>query len=235
MNHAGTRRWATSRSGVGLLFDTNTWYDNRYTDTRTIKCVVFDFGYTLSSDPYFKLIGPSAFKYADDVMSGKTDPHHIVEDWMAGLLSSYDVAVYLSKRVGLPPGQIQTALVEGCRQIEFNTAVWEFAQQQHRLGRKTAVVTGNFDVFIEVIVPARGLDNVFDAIVNSSDYGLLDKESLWPIAFKLLGDGYGYSSSLLIEDTAYEVRRFRELGGAAYQYSTDEALCRWMNHEMKAS
>ena len=159
-------------------------------------------------------------------MSGHDDPH-IAQGWATGLLSSYDIAIYLSERVRLPPDEIRSALYEGCAQLGFNDAVWNFAQRQRALGRKTALVTGNFDVFTEVVVPAHGLDMVFDAIVNSSDHGSGDKEALWPVAFSMLGDGYGYSNSLLIEDTAAEVERFRELGGVAHQDTGDGAFEKW--------
>lgn len=191
-------------------------------------CVVFDFGFTLSSDLYFKLLGSEAREHVDNMITGREDPH-ISLGWLAGQLSSRDVANYLSPKTGLEPDIILSALYEGCAQTELNEAVWEFARHQRKLGRKTALVTANFDVFSEVVVPARGLDAVFDGIVNSSDYGTGDKNVLWPIAFDLLGEGYGFSSSLLIEDSPQQVERFRELGGVAYQYTDDVAFNRWLN------
>ena len=202
-------------------------------DLRSINCVVFDFGGTLSSEPYFKLLPPRALEQVDRTLFGKEDPH-IGQGWATGLLSSRDVANYLSPKTGLSPGFILSALYEGCAQIEFNEAVWDFVGEQGRLGRKTVLVTGNFDVFTEVVVPARGLDKVFDAIVNSCDYGTGDKDELWPIAFDMLGEGYGYSGSLLIEDTSHEVVRFREAGGVAYQYTDDAAFRRWLRRSASA-
>ena len=193
-----------------------------------ITCVVFDFGFTLSSDRYFKLLGAQALKQVDEMMTVREDPH-ISQGWATGLLSSQDVANYLSSKTGLAPDIILSALYEGCAQITFNEAVWNFAQQQEQLGRKTALVTVNFDVFNEVVVPNCGLDTVFDAIVNSSDYGTGDKEKLWSVAFDMLGEEYGYSNSLLIEDSADQVRRFRNLGGIAHRYTDDAAFGRWLS------
>ncbi len=197
-------------------------------DFRSINCVVFDFAGTLSSDPYFKLLGPRALKHVDDLMTGQ-EAQHIRHGWGTGLLSSRDIADYLSPKTGLSPDFIFAALYEGCAQITLNEAVWDFAQQQAQLGRKTALVTSNFDVFNEVVVPTLGLDEVFDAIVNSCDYGTGDKGELWPIAFDMLGEGYGYSTSLVIEDSSQLVVRFRELGGTAYQYTDDRALNEWLS------
>ena len=197
-------------------------------DLRPIRCVVLDFGGTLSSDSYFKLLGPRALKLVDDMMTGRVDPQ-IAEGWGNGLLSSRDVADYMSPRIRLSADVILSALNEGCAQITLNQAVWDFARQQRGLGRKTALVTGNFDVFNEVVVPAHGLDKVFDVIVNSCDCGTGDKDELWPIAFERLGGGCGYSNSLLIEDTYHQVDRFRELGGVAYQYAGDAAFVGWLS------
>ena len=59
-------------------------------------------------------------------------------------------------------------------------------------------------------------------IINSWDYGSVDKQVLWPIAFDRLGDGIGYKNALLIEDNEVEVNRFCEHGGFAIRYCGDE-------------
>ncbi len=148
-------------------------YHHNAVPDRAIRCVVFDFGGTLSSDPYFKLLGPRVLKQVDRLIFGAENPH-LGAGWMTGQLSSGDIAAYLSGQVGLPADVILSSLYEGCAQIGLNEAVWDFAQRQRGLGRKTALVTGNFDVFTDAIVPGRGPDKVFDAIVNSSDYGTGD-------------------------------------------------------------
>jgi hypothetical protein len=84
------------------------------------------------------------------------------------------------------------------------------------------------DVFSEVVVPAHGLDRVFDVILNTADYRELRKEVLWDGAFALLGDGLGYSNSLLIEDGPAEPARFRARGGHAYQYTDDTHFGAWL-------
>ena len=43
----------------------------------------------------------------------------------------------------------------GCENLEFNTAVLEFALSVKEQGIKTAVVTGHMDVFTKVIVPSH--------------------------------------------------------------------------------
>ena len=57
----------------------------------------------------------------------------------------------------------------GCKDLDFNEAVLNFALAQRSQGRRTAIVTANMDVFSDVVVPAHRLDEKFDVIINSSD------------------------------------------------------------------
>ena len=100
--------------------------------------------------------------------------------------------------------------------------------QQRAAGRKTAIVTGNMDVFTKVVMPCHKLSEKFDVIINSFDYQAIDKNILWAKAFEILGHGIGYRQSLLIEDGANNVRKFRANGGYAYQYENDERFLRWL-------
>ena len=84
------------------------------------------------------------------------------------------------------------------------------------------------DVFNDVVVPAHGLEQMFDVILNTYDYHELDKRVLWPVAFERLGPGIGYDNSLLIEDSLNAVEQFRAAGGYAYQYRGDEAFVAWL-------
>ncbi len=193
-----------------------------------IKCVVFDFAFTLSSAFYFRTLGEEALQTVSNVLFNNPDSG-ISSAWMTGEISSHDVAEFLSPYLSLPASYILDALRDGCANLRFNDAVLQFAIAQRRLGRKTALVTVNSDVFTDVVVPTHDLNSVFDAIVNSSDHGTMDKTQLWPIAFQRLGPGYGYHNSLLIEDNERMVGSFRSLGGAAHQYQNDESFLAWLN------
>jgi hypothetical protein len=73
------------------------------------------------------------------------------------------------------------------------------------------------------------LADVFDVIVNSADYGEVDKRKLWPVAFERLGLEIGYTNSLLIEDGEVEPAWFRAAGGMAYQYVGEDGLRGWLH------
>jgi hypothetical protein len=143
-------------------------------------------------------------------------------------LTSLDIASVLSRTIPLDIPTIAATMEKGCQNLNFNWAVWDFAVAQKAAGRKTALVTANMDVFTKVVVPAYGLDQLFDVILNSSDLHEIRKEFLWPIAFERLGGGIGYANSLLVEDGETEPAIFRALGGLAYQYQNDAKFLDWL-------
>ncbi|MGB8214943.1 MAG: hypothetical protein WCE68_15450 [Anaerolineales bacterium] len=198
-------------------------------DLGQIKCVVFDFGNTLSPDYYFKIAPPGCPQWYETIQEEIFEVPSIVISWMEGKLTSLDIAGILSKRIPLDIPTIMSIMEIGCEHLIFNQAVWDFAVAQKVAHRKAALVTDNMDVFSKVVVPAHGLDQLFDVIVNSSDFHEIDKEALWPIAFERLGGGIGYANSLLVEDGEHEPRLFQALGGYAHQYSNDATFLEWLD------
>jgi FMN phosphatase YigB (HAD superfamily) len=194
-----------------------------------IKCVVFDFGFTLSPDYYFNVCPPGYPQWHEVIQTVIFGEPAIMIPWMKGEVTSLDIAGILSKYFPLDIPIIAATMEKGCKWLRFNPAVWDFAAAQKAAGRKTALVTDNMDVFTKVIVPSHGLERLFDVILNSADLHEIRKEFLWPVAFERLGGGIGYANSLLIEDGENEPALFRALGGYAYQYSNDAAFMRWLN------
>ncbi len=198
-------------------------------DPGHIKCVVFDFGFTLSPDHYFKVSPPGCPEWHEVIQKVIFREPSIVIPWMKGELTSLDIAGILSKHIPLDVPTITATMEKGCQELNFNPAVWDFAAAQRATGRKTALVTDNMDVFTKVVIPSHGLEMLFDVILNSSDMHEIRKEILWPLAFERLGDGIGYPNSLLIEDGESEPAKFRALGGYAYQYFNDATLLEWLD------
>lgn len=197
-------------------------------DLRRIRCVVFDFGFTLSSDHYFRTGPDGCPEWCEVIQRHVFGSQPVVEAWMRGDLRLADIAAIVGHHVDLPQREIVAAMERGCVEIGFNPAVWGFACAQRAQGRKTALVTANMDIFTSIIVPAFQLDHVFDVILNTADCGHLRKELLWDRAFAQLGEGIGYRSSLLIEDGEREPALFRERGGVAHQYEGESAFQRWL-------
>lgn len=196
-------------------------------DPRKIRCVVFDFGFTLSPDFYFKVIPPEVPHWHEIIQEHIFKDPAIAIPWMKGEISGRDVADILGRYMPLDADTILSTMEEGCKELAFNPAVWLFALKQKLAGRKIALVTDNMDVFTKVVVPSHKLQRIFDVVVNSSDFHQVDKEILWPLAFERLGNGIGYANSLLIEDGETEPEKFRRLGGVAYQYKGEKAFSKW--------
>lgn len=205
-------------------------HENNTIHPADIACVVFDFGFTLSSDLYFKTAPPECPNWQELIQQKIFSDAALVDRWMAGAITMHNIAEELAPVVNMEVSRIVDFLELGCQRMDFNEAVWRFAIQQRAAGRKTAIVTGNMDVFTKVVVPGHGLHEKFDVIVNSFDHREIDKTVLWAKAFDMLGNGIGYSQSLLIEDSIKNVRKFRELGGYAHHYENDERFLEWLEY-----
>ncbi|MCP4641799.1 MAG: haloacid dehalogenase-like hydrolase [bacterium] len=196
-------------------------------DPDTITSVIFDFDGTLCSGRYFAPLGADALRRIGRLVFGENSARW-ADPWMRGELTCRDIAGYLSGHLDLSEDHILSALREGCANLTFNPAVHAFARQQREAGRKTALVTANMDVFTEVVVPAHGLDALFDIVLNTADHGTLDKDVLWRKAFATFGPEHTYASSLLIEDNPKMTALFESLGGNAHQYVEDGAFRMWL-------
>lgn len=202
--------------------------ENNHINPADIECIVFDFGFTLSSDLYFK-VSPPEYPNLQELIQQKIFTNEaLVDRWMAGAVTIHNIAEELAPIVHMEIPRLVHFLESGCQSLNLNEAVWGFAMQQRAAGRKTAIVTGNMDVFTKVVMPCHNLSEKFDVIINSFDYQTIDKNILWAKAFEILGHGIGYRQSLLIEDGANNVRKFRANGGYAYQYENDERFLKWL-------
>jgi hypothetical protein len=197
-------------------------------DPTDIECIVFDFGFTLSSDLYFNVAPPEYPDLQELIQHQIFSDEALVNQWMVGAVTIHDIAGQLAPIVGMEIPRLVHFLELGCQSLSFNEAVWDFAIQQRATGRKTAIVTGNMDVFTKVVMPCHKLSEKFDVIINSFDYQEIDKSILWAKAFEVLGHGIGYCQSLLIEDGFNNVRKFRANGGYAYQYEDDKQFLKWL-------
>jgi FMN phosphatase YigB (HAD superfamily) len=203
----------------------NTGVSNR---TDGLRCIVVDFNGTLCSDRYFKT-GPAGCcnwraLFEQHVFSDQKR----LTDWCTGKLRTGDIAQIISSHTGLPRETVVAEMRKGCQNLAFNQEVVRFVELQRRAGRKAALVTGNMDVFTEVVAPFHHLDRAFDVIVNSADYGTDDKLALWQVAFDKIGTGVAFRNSLLIDDSEKWTRAFEAQGGTAHRYVSEEGLRQWI-------
>jgi len=207
--------------------DTQTT-QNSGTHPSPLRCIVFDWGSTLSPDLYFNVTPPGCPHWRDTIQARIFNHEEIVGPWMAGNLTMVDIARELQSEIDLDIPTILHFMEIGCRNLAINRAVWDFAVTQREIGRATVLVTVNVDVFDSVVIPDHQLTQLFDVIVNSHSHRTTDKEILWPIAFEGVSPEIGYHNSLLIDDSPSNVTRFRARGGIAHRYTDDVAFLAWL-------
>jgi hypothetical protein len=197
-------------------------------DLSYIRCVMFDYGFTLSSGLYFNVSPPGVPEWPDLVQRVVFGRDDITQPWMRGEIGLNDVAAVLAQETGLGSEELVGFLHQGCTDLGFNEGVYRFADWVRSSPLQSALVTVNMDVFSDVVVPSHGLDALFDVIVNSADVGTCDKTILWQVAFESLGSGVSYRDSLLVDDREEYAEAFRGLGGVAHRYLGDENLAQWL-------
>jgi FMN phosphatase YigB (HAD superfamily) len=197
-----------------------------------IKCIVFDFANTLYSGLYFNVPPRGCENWRElfnTYVFDKFDKNVIETKVMNGELGTEGIARIISGHVALDTESVVKLMEKGCKDLEFNPAILDFAIEQKNKGIATALVSVNMDIFTKTVVPSHDMEDIFDVIVNSFDYKETKKGILWDIAFSKLGNGITFSNSLLIDDGTDNVKLFKELGGYAYQYRDDKSFSEWLN------
>jgi phosphoglycolate phosphatase-like HAD superfamily hydrolase len=189
-----------------------------------LRAVIFDYGFTISSEHYFNVPHPQIPDWNALIQKHVFGDKDFALDWMTGRARLDDIAAILHGLTGENCESIGRYLRQGCTSLKENMAVIEFAKDLKRSDVPIALVTANFDVFSDVVVPEHGYDDLFPVIINSSDHGEIDKRKLWPIAFKRLGQGISYRDCLLIEDSDKELDFFKAGGGQAIKYTSEVAF-----------
>jgi len=189
-----------------------------------IKAAIFDYGFTLSSEYYFNVNHPEIPSWKELIQEIAFSDSDFNFRWMTGTAKLYHLAQTIHDKTGINIKSIMTHLKEGCKHLKENEQVLKFAQFLKNKNIPTALVTINFDVFTDTIVPNHSYAKLFNTIINSSDYGEIDKTKLWPIAFRMIGNDINYGNSLLIEDCEANINLFRKEGGFAIHYQNDKTF-----------
>ena len=104
-----------------------------------------------------------------------------------------------------------------------------FAKKQSILGRKIAIATNNMDIFSSITMPYHKLNETFNVIVNSADYGLLKADQdgkIFDIVMKKIGIN-DFKSVLLIDDSLKVKLLFEAKGGNVFTYDNFKDFIEW--------
>jgi FMN phosphatase YigB (HAD superfamily) len=200
-------------------------------NSQNTLAVFFDFDGVLCADRFYVTLEedyPSAWKFINENIFGEN--HEYAHRWMKGELTSSDINEYVSAETGIPFDKLTELFKTSVRQMKINPFLIQFAQDLKLENIKTTLVTGNMDIFNEITIPDKKLDDVFPVIINSFDYKLLKHDEngkLFDIALEKLGLN-SYKDTWLIDDSPVICDLFTAKGGKAYQYSGQKEFERWL-------
>jgi FMN phosphatase YigB (HAD superfamily) len=196
----------------------------------TITAVFFDFDGVLCTDRFFAALTPD-YPHVRDWISGHVFGGEKWGDrWMRGEFTWWDINKLVAAATGIDCELLDEKLEDSVRLMKVNPALIQFAEELKSKGIKVALVTNNMDVFNQITVPEKHLDEVFPVIVNSYDYKLMKQDEngrLFDIALNRLGLR-SFDGVLLIDDTPANCEIFKAKGGQAYQYSNLPDFEQWV-------
>jgi hypothetical protein len=118
-----------------------------------IRCIVFDFGFTLSSDHFFTIIPAGYPQWTAVIQENIFRQESVVIPWMTGDLGLVDIAKIVSQHIDLPLPVI--VALPWARLYSYEAQSDGMAIRLcPAQGRKTALVTANMDVFTRIVVPS---------------------------------------------------------------------------------
>lgn len=193
-------------------------------DSRS-RAILFDFHRVLSHDHFYEsTLLPNHKDVSDWISQNIFSDHELVREWMRGKIDWRTLHDRVSIATGIDRALLDRLFVESVKQMKMETKMIDLAQELKRMGYKLAIVSDNMDIFSEVTVPHQKFDQLFDAIFNSADYGLLKQDEHGKL-FELVADALGVPTeqSIFIDDSANNISLFIELGGRAITHIDPES------------
>lgn len=175
-----------------------------------------DFHGTISGQRFWSTLPPDKLAIIQDRLFADVA---FVEAWMRGQNTSRDACRYGSRLTGIGEEHLFEELLRSCLRFELDDSI-RATLLEVRTRWKTVLITANMDCFW-VIAKKLELTTLFDAIVVSSDFGLLkeDEDGLLfrKVATRLGGD---LAEARLLDDSEIVCAVFEGLGGQAHRVQT---------------
>lgn len=184
----------------------------------TPAVLLWDFGDTLVDERWMRR-PPAEFPTWEAVWLNVMGDH--ADDWNVGRVGRAEVFGAIAERSGMSAAAVKSHARTCCERLLFNETAWRLASER-RLPQ--ALVTVNPDLFADFVVPAHGLDDLFDVIVMSFEELTDDKPTLCDIALDRLGFTGPRSDALLIDNRRDLVEAWRDVGGTGYWFQSDQQL-----------
>jgi FMN phosphatase YigB (HAD superfamily) len=191
--------------------------------------VLFDFDGVLCTDRFYTTLEPEYPDVISWINRHVFGGENYFVRWMRGEYTHRQINAIIAEKTGLEFNKLNELFIESVRQMKINPVVIEFAKKLQHKNIKTALVTGNMDIFNEITVPEKQLDKVFPVIVNSYDFNLLkvdENGKLFDIALHQLGLA-SCEGVILVDDSLTHGQIFKEKGGEFFYYTGQEAFEKW--------
>lgn len=189
------------------------------------KTIIFDFDGVLCQDRFFaKTLLPDQADLYNKIQELIFGNKELVRKWCRNDVTASDIVQMIVDQTNLDFDLVEDYLYESVRMMELVPEVFALAKQLKAMRMKLALVTDNMDVFSEIVVETHQLHDVFDAIINSADYGLVKRDNdgeLFEIAHDMLGSSF--EESLLIDDSVKTNQLYERKGGHAFLYENNLA------------
>lgn len=188
--------------------------------------ILFDFDGVLSRERFydngFSSEFPEVYNWIQENIFTDKD---LLKNWMRGETSSKEINRGIARETGMDLNVLHPLFEKSVYDIKLDRKLVDKAKELKEKDKKTAIVTDNMDVFSEITIKNHKLDEIFDAIVNSSDKKMLKKDKngkLFDIALDLLNSKI--QESVLIDDSEGNVELFISKGGDGIVYKDYEDL-----------
>jgi len=199
------------------------------------QAVLFDFDGVLCHDRFYDATfladRPEVCAWVNtNVFTDK----ELTRQWMRGQLSSLEINEFVADGIGMDLNELSVKFDDSIRAMRLDHRLKELAGSLAERGIKVGIVTDNMDVFSSITVPHHGLNDIFDVVVNSSEYGMLKQDEngkLFDVALSALD--VGIENALHIDDSPRTVELFRQNGGHGFLYKDFDELAKFLGYEIQ--
>ena len=198
---------------------------------KNASAVFFDFDGVLCTDRFYTAlvqVYPLALSFINENIFG--GPQKYADSWMRGKFSYQEINALISEATCIPFSKVTELFKTGIRQMRINPALIQFALSLKRRGIRIALVTNNMDIFDEITIPEKNLNDIFPVIINSFDYKLMKQDEngkLFDITLAKLGLD-SFQGVYLIDYSPTYCTIFAAKGGNTYQYTGQKQFELWL-------
>ncbi len=149
-------------------------------------------------------------------------------------MSSDQINKDIAKRVDIEFEILNESFIESVQNMKLDEALLLCISKLRVAGIKVGLVTDNMDVFSKITAPRHKLDEKFDVVVNSADYGVLKKDNngkLFDIALEKLGGTI--ETSLMVDNQPAVIELFESKGGIGYLYTDFSSFDSWARKSLQ--